>query len=212
MTSGSRPQLWQWLVSIAFIGAGIILPQTLGFLWDDYQWTANYLSELGATGAPYSQWTNVLSFLPVALLSFIIILTLIRRWQLRGRGLVGAILLILGFSMAYGLAIIFPCDFGCPIEGSPSQMIHNLGGAIQYPMAIVGFFLLSSYWKADYPSLRLASAIAGFAMLLGFAMMIYADTQGYRGAWQRLGDYTAIIFLSWIFLFGGTGERDTIAA
>ena len=91
-------------------------------------------------------------------------------------------------------------------------MIHNLGGVIQYPMAIVGFFLLSGDWKADYPRLRLASAIAGFAMLIGFAMMIYADTQAYRGAWQRLGDYTAIIVLSWIFLFGGTRERDTLPA
>lgn len=212
MDSARRPKFWHWLVAIALIGAGIVLPQIVGFIWDDYRWTANYLSELGATGAPYSEWTNGLSFLPVALLSLIILLTFIRRWRLRGQGLIGAVLLILGFSMAYGLAIIFPCDFGCPIEGSPSQMIHNLGGAIQYPMAIVGFFLLSGYWKADYPRLRLASAIAGFAMLIGFAMMIYADTQAYRGAWQRLGDYTAIIVLSWIFLFGGTRERDTIAA
>ena len=202
MTADRRPKLWHWVVAVAFIGAAIILPQTLGFLWDDYRWTANYLSELGATGAPFSTWTNSFGFLPVALLSLIMILSIIRRWRLRGRGLVGAVLIILGFSMAYLLAIIFPCDFGCPIEGSPSQMIHSLGGAIQYPMAITGFFLLTAYWKSAYPKLSLATAIAGSAMLIGFAMMIYADTQAFRGAWQRLGDYTVVIVLSWIFLSG----------
>lgn len=206
MTSEGRPKLWQWLVAVAFIGTAIILPQTLGFLWKDYRWTANYLSELGATGAPFSTLTNGLSFLPTSILSCIIVIFLIRRWRLRGRGLVGAVLLILGFSTAYFMAVLFPCDFGCPLEGSLSQMIHNLGGVIQYPMAIIGFFLLSSHWKGEHSRLSRGCLIAGTAMVIGFVMMIYADAQAYRGAWQRLGDYTAVLVLSWIFLFGSSDQ------
>jgi len=102
---------------------------------------------------------------------------------------------------------LFPCDYGCPIEGSASQSIHNLLGLVQYPLAVIGFVLLAANLKL-YPVWRAGFAIAGAAMALGFVMMLVPDQANFRGAWQRLGDYTVFMVLIFVVLSSQPKKRD----
>lgn len=189
-----RRSVFVYIASAVLIMAGILLPEILGSTRSDYSSFSNYLSELGATGTSTQRLTNTLAFPLVGISCIAIIIALWHRLPKLSGVRAGLICLILGIPAGYFGAAIFPCDYGCPIEGSASQAMHNLLGLIEYPLGVLGFILLAVNLKSK-PKWRLACGFAAAAMAIGFVMMVLPDQASFRGAWQRLADYTAFLVL-----------------
>ena len=194
-----RRSVFVYIAVAALLFAGIILPEVLGTTRSDYSSFANYLSELGANDTSTQALTNSLAFPLVGISCILIIIALWHRLPNRGGVRAGLVCLALGLPLAYFGAAVFPCDYGCPIEGSASQTVHNLLGLVQYPLAIVGFALLAANLKSN-PVWRAAFALAAAAMAIGFVMILIPHQVGLRGLWQRMGDYTAFLVLTYVVL------------
>lgn len=179
--------------------SGVLLPEFIGFLSSDYNSISNYLSELGAVGAEYSRVVNYFGFLPTAFSVLFITLLLQSNFSNTRLSRAGFLLVGIGYFIGYFGAFIFPCDFGCPSEGSFSQNMHMILGLISYLIALVGLILLGIGLRKDPMIIHsLASFIATFIFLLGFFMMLNPSQIDLLGFWQRLIDYT--VFLLLIFL------------
>mgnify|MGYP000161391595 FL=1 len=188
------------ILSILLFLSGILLPELIGFLSSDYNSMSHYISELGAVGAEYSRIINYFGFLPVSFSALIITLLLQSKFSNTRLSRVGFLLVGIGYFIAYFGAFIFPCDFGCPSEGSFSQNMHMILGLISYLITPVGLILLGIGLRKEPMIIHsLASFVATFIFLLGFFMMLNPSQIDLLGFWQRLADYTVfalLIFLS----------------
>jgi len=196
-----RRSVFVYIAVVVLLFGGIILPEILGSTREDYSSLANYLSELGATGAPTQRLTNTLAFPLTGIGCISIILALWHRLPVVKAVRAGLICLVLGIPLGYFGAVAFPCDYGCPIEGSASQTVHNLLGLVQYPLGVIGFGLLAANLKTR-PVWRTA------AMTIGFLMMLSPSQAAFRGGWQRLGDYSAFLVLIGLVLSTQPKWRD----
>lgn len=122
-----------WLVAMVVVG---------GASWEGYDHVAQYISELGADGAPYGWEVSWLGFLPIGIL---ICAFAVFAWMAAPRsvlatlGFVGVFL----FSIGYVGSAFFPCDFGCrPDNPSYSQVMHELVGLSGYLFAPLTLLLL----------------------------------------------------------------------
>ena len=187
------------ILSVLLFLSGVLLPEFIGFLSSDYNSISNYLSELGAVGAEYSRVVNYFGFLPTAFSVLFITLLLQSNFSNTRLSRAGFLLVGIGYFIGYFGAFIFPCDFGCPSEGSFSQNMHMILGLISYLIAPVGLILLGIGLRKDPMIIHsLVSFIATFIFLLGFFMMLNPSQIDLLGFWQRLIDYT--VFLLLIFL------------
>ncbi len=114
-----------------------------GALTPNYSHVSQFISELGATGAPYEWWVRLAGFLPAGLLmlafSFLAYIALPRSRQVT-LSLAGLAL----YASGYLVASAFPCDLGCrPSAPSTSQLIHNAGGMVGYLVAPAFLFALA---------------------------------------------------------------------
>lgn len=176
-----------WLVAMVLIG---------GAAWDGYDHVGQYLSELGAAGAPHGRHVSWLGFLPVGLLicafAFVAYLAAPRS-VLSALGFVGVFL----FSIGYVGSAFFPCDFGCrPDTPTFSQVMHELVGLPGYLLAPLTLLLLGlAAWK--WPSARWL-AILGFGAaagaLVGFGGLMDPESPT-AGLYQRVLEAS---MLSWI--------------
>lgn len=194
-----RRSVFVYIAVIVLLFSGIILPELLGASRSDYSSVANYLSELGATDTPTQYLTNALAFPFVGLSCIALIVAFWHRFPASKAIRAGLICLLVSIPAGYFGAVLFPCDYGCPLTGSASQTAHNLLGLVQYPLGVIGFGLLSVNLKGK-PNWRLAFGIAAAAMAIGFAMMITPSQFPLRGAWQRLSDYTAFLVIGYVAL------------
>ena len=202
-----RRSVFVYIAVVVLLFGGIVLPEILGASRGDYSSLANYLSELGASGTSTQRLTNTLAFPLTGIGCISIILALWHRLPAVKTIRAGLICLMLGIPLGYFGAVIFPCDYGCPIEGSRKQNMHNLLGLIQYPLGVIGFVLLAVNLKTR-PVWRFACGLAAAAMVIGFVMMISPGQASLRGAWQRLGDYTAFLVLVGLILSTQPKWRD----
>ena len=180
--------------------SSIILNELIGFLRSDYNLINHFISELGAAGAEYSRIINYLGFVPTAFSALIIALLLQSKFSNTRLSRVGFLLVGSGVFIGYFGAFIFPCDYGCPAEGSFSQTMHSNLGLISYLIIPVGLFVLGIGLKRESMIINsLTSFAATFVFLLGFFMMLNPSQIDLLGFWQRLADYTTfalLIFLS----------------
>ena len=188
------------ILSVLLFLSGVLLPEFIGFLSSDYNSISNYLSELGAVGAEYSRVVNYFGFLPTAFSVLFITLLLQSNFSNTRLSRAGFLLVGIGYFIGYFGAFIFPCDFGCPSEGSFSQNMHMILGLISYLITPVGLILLGIGLRKEPMIIHsLASFVATFIFLLGFFMMLNPSQIDLLGFWQRLADYTVfalLIFLS----------------
>jgi len=194
-----RRSVFVYIAAVVLFFSGIILPEILGATRSDYSSLANYLSELGASGTSTQNLTNSLAFPFVGLSCCAILIALWHRLPKQSGIRAGLICLLIGIPAGYLGAVLFPCDYGCPIDGSAKQTTHNLLGLVQYPLGVIGFILLSVNLAARR-KWRTACALAAAAMAIGFIMMLQPSQFTFRGGWQRLGDYTAFLVLIYIVL------------
>lgn len=185
---------------LVLLVSGIVLPEALGLIADDYSSASNYLSELGALGAPFNATINYFGFLPVGLMILVLVGLLWRRLPRNGLVNVGLICL-LGLSIGYLGAFFFPCDPGCPATGTARQAIHNLAGLTGYLGSVVGLFAL--YFGIRQPlsgMLPTATLLCACWVTLSVLLMFNPNLDAVRGAAQRFADYPIFIWLSFAAL------------
>jgi len=182
--------------------SGIILTELISFLRSDYNLINHFISELGAAGAEYSRIINYFGFVPTAFSALIITLLLQSKFSNTRLSRAGFLLVGSGVFIGYFGAFIFPCDYGCPAEGSFSQTMHSYLGLISYLIIPVGLFVLGIGLKKESMIINSLTAFAAtFVFLLGFFMMLNPSQIDLLGLWQRLADYTVFIFLIFMSLF-----------
>jgi hypothetical protein len=98
-----------------------------GAVTQPYSHVSQYISELGAIGAPYANLVNLAGFLTIGLATAVFACATYAALGTTAVHRAGAICL-LGISLGYLLAAFAPCDPGCPAVGSSRQAVHNVGG------------------------------------------------------------------------------------
>ena len=163
-----------------------------------YDWVSQYVSELGATGTPEAALISYGGFLSFGLLAAMLIISLRDRVPLEGAARVGYWLLLCEPIAWIGSALA-PCDPGCPIEGSPSQVVHNALGILTYLGTAVALFLIAGSRRIA-PRLRVLWTVLGVFWLAMFIAMGMPDSSPWRGLFQRLGEwalYPALLVAAW---------------
>ncbi|MBL8547908.1 MAG: DUF998 domain-containing protein [Hyphomonadaceae bacterium] len=180
-----------WLLVMVLVG---------GASFDGYDHVSQYISELGANGAPFGWHVSWLGFLPVGVL---ICAFSYFAWRaapqsvLATLGFVGIFL----FAIGYVGSAFFRCDFGCrPEEPSFSQIMHELGGLAGYMLAPVTLLLLGlaartwpgAVWLSILGFIGAAGALVGLSGLLD-------DGSPTVGLYQRVLETSV---LSWVLACG----------
>jgi hypothetical membrane protein len=176
--------------------AFVVLLTILGALFfPGYSHTAQFISELGARGAPQEMLIRFAGFLPagVFLILFVIgAFMSLPRSVPTSLGLTGIAL----YAMGYIIAVFFPCDFGCrPAQPSASQMIHNAVGLIGYVLAPLALATLG--WSArNWSGGKYLSWSAYVAATLAlFGIMTLSPKSPYAGLSQRLIEGAVLIWV-----------------
>ncbi len=164
----------------------------VGALTPGYRASTQYISELGAIGAPYGQVVSLGTFLPAGVLLMLACLALTSRLPSTRAARFGLAMVAL-IGLSWVVAAFAPCDAGCPAEGTPRQALHNLGGAIGYIGSGVGLFVLAgALRKAGATVARVAlTAACGLVLLVGLVAMATPQMAPVRGSLQRVMELTA---------------------
>lgn len=112
-----------------------------GLAYPGYDHLTQYISELGATGAPTSDSVSLAFMVSGGLLAAF--------WLLCGALFPRNLLSVLGFGLSalngLGLLLggVFRCDFECStVDLSPAGMLHDVFGGLGYLCGIAGVFLI----------------------------------------------------------------------
>jgi len=162
----------------------------------DYSHVSQFISELGARGAPHATLVAAAGFAPIGALVLAFLGLASEAFPPSSRKTAG-LLGLATVGAAYLASALFPCDPGCPSEGSFSQSVHNLFGLLEYLGAIAGLLLLSTALRgaACWRPLAASAAVCATLAALGFLCLLLPRLGPIRGAGQRLAE-AAIFF--WI--------------
>ena len=188
---------FRWLV-IAVVIAYFIMLFGGGALKPEYSHQSQFISELNAAGTAYAQTIGWLGFVPFGILAAVLIIVASRSAPVRGVSRVGYWLLM-AEPVAYIGSAIWPCDIGCPIEGSTSQVIHNLLGLATYLTTTLGLFLLA-FAPRLLLSWRLFWVMLSVVWVTLFALMVNDSIAEWRGLLQRLAEwivYGSLCICAW---------------
>lgn len=175
---------------------GVVAPLVIGALTPGYDPRADFLSELGETGAPFAAAMNFGAFLPAGLFWAAGAALLWRAMPKGGLGALGALLLFFN-AISYVGAAFFPCDAGCPASGSFSQAMHNFSGAFGYFLTPVAIALIGAHLMTKGRAALGGASLAVAAVIgVAFAQMV-TDLDGRNaGLWQRLADFTPFFWMA----------------
>ena len=193
------------VVLLTFIG---------GATFPNYSHASQFISELGAEGAPNARLINLGGFLPAGI--FIIAFAFFARRLLPRSGATTFGMFGLGlFALGYLVAVVFPCEPGCrPAEPTASQAIHNLFGLAGYLFAPASLFALG--WQARrWPRARHLSVLgfvgSGFALL---GLLFLSPDFKYVGLAQRILEGSVLLWIMACaiylrYLHAGKGGHET---
>lgn len=186
---------------LGVIGAlmAFAFPVVFGAMDPAYDASRDYISELGATGAPNAAAVNWFGFLPTGI---VLSLFAVAGWAVLPRsaasfvGFAG----ILFFAAGYVGAAFFPCDAGCrPSEPSFNHMMHCLFGLPGYftaPAFMASLAIAARVW----PGGAWLSFLAGFgALATAVGLVSFLPDSPRSGLWQRVLEAGV---LTWILACG----------
>lgn len=178
----------------------VVVPTVLvAIATPDYSHVSQFISELGAAGAPYASAMNLLGFLPAGLAALAFVYA---AWKVFPRSVLWTLGLlgVAAYALGYLVAVPFPCDLGCrPEQPSLSQVIHNLGGLLGYglaPFSLLALCLATRRWN-DAGRLTIWAAVASVVSLVG--LLTLSPESPWVGISQRLIEAS---MLGWIVLCG----------
>lgn len=189
------------VLAAACLGALAVVLLTVigGAAFPNYSHVSQFISELGARGAPHAKLVAYAGFLPAGIL---VCAFAALAWKALPRstpttlGMLGIAL----FGFGYLVAVYFPCDAGCrPDEPSGAQLVHNALGLAGYLAAPLSLALLG--WQArGWPGAK-ALSMHGFAgaVLAFIALSLLSPEFAYVGVAQRVLEASV---LSWIVACG----------
>ena len=163
-----------------------------------YSAMSQYISELGATGSAHAALISIGGFIPVGVLAALLLWTMAPRVPVSGASRVGYWLLLCE-PLAWIGSALAPCDLGCPLEGSLSQVLHNLLGVFTYLGTTLGLLLLATA-PGMKPTARVSWIALAIIWLLLFALMGTPPLHDWRGLLQRLAEwlvYGALCIAAW---------------
>ena len=139
-----------------------------------YSQIRHAISELGETDSPHQRIVNAGVFFPVGSMLLLVAYLVYP---------LGKDIAALSFCIAVGylIAAIFPCDTGSPFLGTKRQMIHNLGGIVEYIGGGLALFQISEHSGKLF---QIASFVV-FAFAFGILLRPLAPV---RGLIQRIAE------------------------
>lgn len=173
----------------------VLLTVVGGANFPNYSHASQFISELGARGAPNGRIISLAGFLPAGLLITAFAIFAWRSLPRSGATSFGIVGLVL-FALGYLIAAFFPCEADCrPAEPTLSQSIHNLFGLAGYLIAPLSLFALG--WQARRwtraTHLSVLGFIGGGLALLG--LLFLSPDFRYVGVAQRVLEGSV---LAWI--------------
>jgi hypothetical protein len=175
--------------------AVVLLTLLGGANFPNYSHASQFISELGADGAPHARLINLGGFLPAGI--FIIAFALFA-WRSLPRsgattfGMFGVAL----FALGYLVAVVFPCEPGCrPANPTTAQAIHNLFGLAGYLFAPLSLFLLG--WQARRWPRATHLAVLGFlgSALALLGLLFLSPDFKYVGIAQRILEGSVVTWI-----------------
>ena len=176
--------------AVAATLAAWLPPVVFGQRWGDYDAGRDFISELGAAGAPDAAAVN-LTFLLAGLLFVATCAALARA---AGRG-AAALALVSLVGWSYVVVAFAPCDAGCPAEGSPTQALHNAVGAVGYLGGGIGLLLLARGRESRRGAPAWLATAAGLLAIGGLVAMGAPELADVRGAAQRVVEGGVFLWL-----------------
>jgi hypothetical membrane protein len=172
----------------------------LGYLQQDYDHIRDFISELGAIGAPYAIYMNYLgfTFLGISIIFFGLTTYYKLNFNFNDKLTTIGIILIFVSGLSFFLIAFFPCDANC-INKSIIGIIHsNLSDIAQFSMIISILFIYiniknKSSWKY-FDDFSLISFFMGIIFALIYNLNII---ENYDGLLQRISFGIPLI---WIFI------------
>ncbi len=191
-------RFWIALTAASWLFTVFLLP---GVLRPDYNPLAQYISELGATGAPHAAVVNWAGYLPSGVFFAIALASFWRHWRPRGVQAAGLALLFCE-PLAWIGSAIFPCDLGCPAQGSLAQNLHSVLALFTYTGTALGVTLLAC--AANLQRWQRAGWLLLVVLWLGlFVAMLAPELASLRGLMQRLGEalmYGTQAVVGWVLV------------
>src|SRR4026209_1316484 len=150
-----------------------------------YSHLRNFVSELGAMGAPGASVMNFAGFLPYGILMMLFALGIHRGMRPDAGGWLGPSVLSL-YGLAYVALAFAPCDPGCQAAAPPSlhHQVHFLLGDIIFLAIVVGPFALYPRMVKDphWRSLATATLLLPAAAWLILDISLLGSILGVGGA------------------------------
>jgi len=191
----------------AAAGIAVVVLGTLlaGMRFPGYSHARQYISELGARGAPDGVWVTWGMFLPAGLL-----LTAFA-WQASRRlpcsvgarmGLAGVAL----YAFGYLASVPFRCAAGCRADVADlQQALHNLVGGISYLCGAMGLIVLGIAARRWPQARGLVVAGIGGGVLSLFAFGGLSQDFAYAGFAQRLIEGSMLLWIGLCARYLGRG-------
>ena len=174
----------------------------------DYSQLSNFVSEYNATGTAWARTLTYGGFLATAVLLSAFLVCARPLAHVLGISRLG-FWLLWSLPASFLLGALAPCDAGCPIEGSTSQLLHNLFGVLVYFGMGAGIALVSFAPNFTFfPWRRIFLLLTGVTFPVVFVLMVQPDLSPWRGLLQRILDIAMALSLVLSFnpLFGQHGK------
>ncbi|EAR09860.1 DUF998 domain-containing protein [Reinekea blandensis] len=192
------------VVSLGWLVIAILLA---GAAYPGYSHLTQFMSELGATGAPHGIYVNMAGFLVAELL--VLGFVVLAFGRLQGAVLLRAsVLMIAVYALLIIVASFFTCDFQCrPESPTLSHSTHMASAALAYLSALFAV-LLAALSPSQHSSraFRLYSLLTWLACSVVMGYLI-SEPQ-WIGFWQRV--YELLIY-TWMIVFAFQVQRKTDA-
>ena len=160
-----------------------------------YSQISNFVSEYNATGTAWAKTLTYAGFAATAAILAAFLITVSPLLKVSGASRLGAWLLW-SVPASYFSAVIAPCDTGCPLEGSTSQLVHNFLAIVTYFGIGASIFLISLATEFGNFKLRRGFLLlTGIAFPVVFFLMVQPELAPWGGLLQRLLDVALAISL-----------------
>ena len=178
-----------------------------------YSQVSNFVSEYNATGTPWAQTLTYAGFAATTAILVAFLVTVSPLLKVSGASRLGARLLW-SLPASYFLAVIAPCDTGCPFDGSTSQIAHNVLAIVTYFGMGASIFLMSL--ASEFGNFKLRRGfllVTGIAFPVVFFFMVQPELASWGGLLQRLLDIAMAISLALVvWTLAPTGRNSQQAA
>ncbi len=195
---------YSWLV-ITVIWGGLYYP--------GYTHGTQFMSELGATGAPHGNWVNYFGFIGTELLLFGALGIAFTRLSKTSVNLIGFAFLV-AYPLLLSVAAFSPCDFECrPTDPTFTHLIHITTGLGAYMCAIIGLAILSRQSGNKAPSKGIKTAGLFLVPILLFLLFNLTPDNSLAGAFQRIAETLIYIWMIfWLTTLSNNFMNETMAA